>query len=47
MEKPSKERLNEAADTIKDYVEYLKETEPYATNSINILEQAIFTLTEV
>jgi len=40
MEKPTKEDLENAMDTCFDYASYLKETEPYATNSITILENA-------
>ena len=46
MEKPSKEDLQHAVDTIEDYISYLRETEPYAVNSIRILESAVEELGE-
>lgn len=40
VDKPSKEELENAMNTCLDYVAYLQETEPYATNSIMVLENA-------
>jgi len=45
MEKQfSEERLREAADIIEDYIEYLKENEPDAANSISLLEAVLMEL---
>ena len=44
MEKPSKEKLQQACDTIEDLIAWLRENEPYATNSISTLEQAVMEL---
>lgn len=41
MEKPTQLELDVALDVIEWYINYLKENEPHAVNTINIIEEAL------